>query len=234
MRTLRGLSRSLKSLHRIASTSDVPVVTRRHTRVGIRRPPDVLAVITLLADGDAVLTCEPRTLRRLTGESKTGRSPRTPSIVSRTCKPKPAGRAHGNLWSTVHTRTVSPSAHPRPASVELRTSSRLAPSLGHQQTLRSTGGEDARCVQSMSATQTNYVHPHLVAFPARSRSFRCGETPRRLRLRAVIPGDRTFHDVRGPLRRIVTQHESRALLPHGLETRAWALSSHGAGWRSGL
>jgi hypothetical protein len=36
MRTPRGPSRTLKSLHRIASTSDVLVVTRRHTRVGIR------------------------------------------------------------------------------------------------------------------------------------------------------------------------------------------------------
>jgi len=35
----------------------------------------------------------------------------------------------------------------------------------HHSTLRSTGEEDARCVQPTSATQTNYVHPHL----ARSR-----------------------------------------------------------------
>jgi len=36
MRTLRGLSGTLKSVHQVVSTSDVPVVTRRHTRVGIR------------------------------------------------------------------------------------------------------------------------------------------------------------------------------------------------------
>jgi hypothetical protein len=30
-----------------------------------------------------------------------------------------------------------------------------------------------------------------------------------------------------PLRRIVVEHVTRALLPHGLETRAWAFSSHG-------
>jgi hypothetical protein len=59
MRTLRGPSRSLKSLHRFVSTSDVPVVTRRHSRVGIRNPPDLLIVVTLLADGDATLTYEP-------------------------------------------------------------------------------------------------------------------------------------------------------------------------------
>jgi hypothetical protein len=65
----------------------------------------------------------------------------------------------------MRTRTVLPSAHPRPASVELRTSSWLAPSRAHQQALRPPGGEDARCVRPMSATQTNYVYPHL----ARSR-----------------------------------------------------------------
>jgi hypothetical protein len=82
---------------------------------------------------------------------------------------------------------------------------------------------------------TDFCHPNELrapapcAFPARSRSFRCVDAPRRLRLRAVLPGDRTFHDARRPLRRIVIEHSSRALLPHGLETRAWAFSSHGAG-----
>jgi len=47
----------------------------------------------------------------------------------------------------------------------LRISSWLAPSLSHRPTLRSTGEEDARCVEPTSATHTNYVHPHL----ARSR-----------------------------------------------------------------
>jgi hypothetical protein len=81
---------------------------------------------------------------------------------------------------------------------------------------------------------TDLCHPNELrapaprAFPARSRNFRCGDAPRRLRLRQALPGDRTFHDVRRPLRRIVVQHCSRALLPHGLETRAWAFSSHGA------
>jgi hypothetical protein len=52
-----------------------------------------------------------------------------------------------------------------PRQAGLRTSSWLAPSRVHQQALRPPGGEDARCVQPMSATHTNYVHPHL----ARSR-----------------------------------------------------------------
>jgi len=32
----------------------------------------------------------------------------------------------------------------------------------HHPTLRSTGEEDARCVEPTSATHTNYVHPHVV------------------------------------------------------------------------
>jgi hypothetical protein len=98
MRTPRGPSRSLWSLHRIASTSDVPTVTRRHTRVGIRSPPDVLSEVVLLAERDADFDLRVRgPLLRPAGESKTGISPRTPSIVSRTCKPKPAGRTRRDL-----------------------------------------------------------------------------------------------------------------------------------------
>jgi hypothetical protein len=63
------------------------------------------------------------------------------------------------------TRTGSPSAHPRPPSGGA-TDFFLASALSyHQQALRPPGGEDARCVQPISATQTNCVHPHL----ARSR-----------------------------------------------------------------
>jgi len=40
------------------STSDVPFVTRRHTRVDHPLSPDLLSVITLLADGDVELTYE--------------------------------------------------------------------------------------------------------------------------------------------------------------------------------
>ena len=80
---------------------------------------------------------------------------------------------------------------------------------------------------------TDVCHPNDLrapaprAFPARSRSFRRGDAPRSLRLRAVVPGDRTFHDVRGPLRRIVIEHVISSLVPHGLWRRAWAFSSHG-------
>jgi len=61
-----------------------------------------------------------------------------------------------------HTRTVSPSAHPCPASGGAKDFFLASALSNHQQALRPPGGEDARCVQPMSATQTNYVHPHLV------------------------------------------------------------------------
>jgi hypothetical protein len=62
MRTPRGLSGTLKSLHRNVSTSDVLFVTRRHTRVGIRvRPmccPSVDAPTLRSAEVYVELTCE--------------------------------------------------------------------------------------------------------------------------------------------------------------------------------
>jgi hypothetical protein len=87
MRTPRSLSGTLKSLHQAVSTSDVLVVARRHTRVGIRIRPMCFPSFTLLADGEADLNLQARgALLRPAGESKTGMSPRTPSFVSRACK----------------------------------------------------------------------------------------------------------------------------------------------------
>jgi hypothetical protein len=129
MRTLRGPSRSLKSLHQIVSTSDVPFVTRRHTRVGIRCPPDLLSVITLLADGDAELTyesedpaspCPVRARRAKARERRSSyREPasRNPQAVRwKTCK---RSRAPAPV-------RLLPIRSPR--QTELRTSSWLAPS----------------------------------------------------------------------------------------------------------
>jgi hypothetical protein len=83
MRTLRGLSGALKSLHRVASTSDVPVVTRRHTRVGILTARCAGRHHASLARDMSGVDLRVRgPLRRPAGESKTGMSPRTPSIVS--------------------------------------------------------------------------------------------------------------------------------------------------------
>lgn len=113
------------------STSDVPIVTRRHSRVGILfNPPDLLSSIALLADSDTELTYESedfcfalpvRARRALARE-------RLPS-----CR-EPTSR---NLWA-VHPKTfrrlnaralfrLLPIRTPR--QKVLRTSSWLAPSL---------------------------------------------------------------------------------------------------------
>jgi len=99
--------------------------------------------------------------------------------------------------------------------------------FGHRPTLRSTGEEDARCVQPTSATRTTCVHPHL----AHSRLARAG-----------CPAGRP-HGVLGSVRplshrgsgRFTTsetasadRHFGRTVrpAPHGLESEAWAFSSH--------
>jgi len=80
---------------------------------------------------------------------------------------------------------------------------------------------------------TDVCHPYDLrapaprAFPARSHHFRGGESPRSLGLRVALPGTWTFHDVRGRFGGSFNNRVTRALLPHGLETRAWAFSSHG-------
>lgn len=178
MRTPRGPSRSLWSLHRIVSTSDVLVVTNRHTRVEIlfarcaahRRHVDIAAYIfNEAADRNQ------RSVMRLTGWSedpaspqrfpdKTGQSPRTPSVVFRIPELSPEDDLLSESCSDPLSTSVPFRLLPlrAPTSGKLRSSSRLAPSSSHRPTLRSTGEEDARCVEPTSATHTNYVHPHLV------------------------------------------------------------------------
>lgn len=125
---------------------------------------------------DATLTCEPRTLLRLTGESLTGRSPGTPSIVSRPREPRPTSRPKENWFGTLRTRTVSPSTHPCPAS-DGATDFLPASALRHHEALRPQGGKDARCVRTMSATQSNRAHPHLARSRLALAAFAAG-TPR--------------------------------------------------------
>jgi len=198
------------------STSDVPIVTRRHTRVGILSPPDVLSEITLLADGDTEFDLRVRgLLLRLAGEGKTGICPRTPSIVSRTCKPKPAGRAPGNsIREPVHTRTVSPSVHPRPASGGA-TNFFQASALVHHPALRPNSSEDTRRDRPMSATHTNYVHPHLAHFQLALATFAAG-TPHGVLGSMALTGGPSVSRHSRPLRRIVIQALVSNLLPHGL------------------
>lgn len=120
-------------------------------------------------------------------------------------------------------RTVSPSTHPRPASVRLRISSRLAPSF-YPLTSRSPGSEDARYVRPISATQSNCVYPHL----ARSRLL----APLAWRghpSESWAPSDETG----GP--DVFTTSEDRfggsscGTIPSIEDASAWACSSHVAG-----
>jgi hypothetical protein len=169
MRTPRGPSRSLWSLHRIVSTSDVLVVTTGHTRVEIllarcavhRRHVDIAAYrdrsgVDLLVRGP----CFALKVSRQDGHKPENafRCVQNPRAFTRGRR---AGRNLFKFLSTLpHRFAFYPSAPVRQAV--LRISFWLAPSLSHRPTLRSTGEEDARCVEPTSATHTNYVHPHLV------------------------------------------------------------------------
>jgi hypothetical protein len=138
MRTPRGPSRTLWSLHRIVSTSDALIVTRRHTRVEI-----LFARCAVHSSA-----CKPHsrtTYRGRRGVDLLVRGPGFASTVSRQDGPKPenAFRRVASLRAFTHKRRAGkiglifqahphrfafyPSAPSRQAV--LRTSSRLAPSF---------------------------------------------------------------------------------------------------------
>jgi hypothetical protein len=103
---------------------------------------------------------------------------------------------HRKLFKTPCTRApfrLLPIRAPRQAV--LRTSSWLAPS-------RFTNRPCDLPVEKTRDASDRYLPPKRTTctrtsrVPSSSRNFRCADTPRRLRLRAVVPGDRTFHDVR--------------------------------------
>jgi hypothetical protein len=112
-------------------------------------------IITLLADGDAELTCEsegfcfalPVRARRASARERLP-SYREPASSS------PAGHAQEKRivvsCARAPFRLLSIRA---PRQTELRTSSWLAPFTRHE-TLQPPGGKDARCVRPISATQT--------------------------------------------------------------------------------
>ena len=120
---------------------------------------------------------------------------------------EPASRnpqtVHRKLFKTPCTRApfrLLPIRAPRQAV--LRTSSWLAPS-------RFTNRSCDLPVEKTRDASDRYLPPKRTActrtsrVPSSSRNFRCGDTPRILRIHAVVLGDRTFHDVRRPLRRTV-------------------------------
>jgi len=91
MRTTLGVYEPSSCLHRIASTSDVLVVTLRHARAGLFavrcasrvRSSRIVTAVDLGAVGPSL---------RAARKSNAGDGPKTPSVVSRTSEPKPACR----------------------------------------------------------------------------------------------------------------------------------------------
>ena len=120
MRTPRGPSRTLWSLHRTVSTSDTPVVTRRHARIGFHRIrpmrcPSKTRPCGRVEEGlnlRARGLCFDLPVRA----SRAKAQERLPSYREAasfyTCSP----RVMETFGSPSRTRTVSPSTHPRPAS----------------------------------------------------------------------------------------------------------------------
>jgi hypothetical protein len=181
MRTLLGFFETLRSLHRTMSTSDVPFVTRRHTRVGI---PNIRPICC------PIITRIP--LRRIKRRGFYLRV-RGPCFVL----PVRARRAKARerLLSCCEPASRNPQAECRRffkrsytrapiRLLSIRASASggatdffLASALSFHQALRPTGREDARCVQPMSATQTNYVYPHLARSRLALAAFAAG-TPR--------------------------------------------------------
>jgi len=91
MRTTLGLYGPSSCVYRIASTSDVLVVTLRHARAGLFavrcasrvRSSRIVTAVNLGAEGPPL---------RAARKSYAGEGPKTPSVVSRTSEPKPACR----------------------------------------------------------------------------------------------------------------------------------------------
>jgi len=147
-------------------------------------------------------------------ESHTGISPRTPSVVFQTYEPKPIDDALAIVCSTLeahpHRFAFCPSAPVRQAV--LRISSWLAPSFGTVRTcarpVKKTRDASNRLLPPtrITCTRTSCVPNSLRWLPS-------ADAPRRLRLHTARLGDRMFHDIRRPLRRIVTAYETSSSNP---------------------
>jgi len=96
-----------------------------------------------------------RTLLHTPRKGRAGKSPRTPSVVSRTCEPKPTSRPCAHVFNeSASSRTVSPSLGSCPASAMLRASFRLAPCYPHHDLLR-----EPRWTRR-AMCPTNFCHPN--------------------------------------------------------------------------
>jgi len=205
MRTPRGPSRTLRSLHRTVSTSDAPVVTRRHVRTGFRcirpmRCPSKTRPFGLVKEGlnlRARGPCFdlPVRVRRAKAQERLPSYREAASFY--TCSPRVL-ETLGHLHERAPFRLL-PIRAPRQAV--LRTSFWLA--------LQSPTDLAIYRPSKRAMRSTDVCHPIELrapaprVFPARSRHFHGGEAPWRLRLHAARLGDRTFHDARRTLRRVV-------------------------------
>jgi hypothetical protein len=118
MRTLLGPSRASKSLHRTVSISDTLTVgpQARPSRSPYRPMRCPYRPRSLPRDRYEASPACPRIPYHPAGKSLMVGNPRAPSVVSRVCKPKPAGRIHVDLIGAVNPRTDSPSVHHRSTS----------------------------------------------------------------------------------------------------------------------
>jgi hypothetical protein len=198
------------------STSDVPFVTRRHTRVGIlvsarcavrNHRSSRMVIRSLTYESEDFCFVSPVRERRASARERLSSYREPTSRDLQDVRPE-------TVREPVHTRTVSPSVHPRPASGGA-TNFFPASALFHHSALRPTGREDTRCDRPMSATHTNYVHPHLARFQLALAAFAAG-TPHRVLGSVALTGGPSVSRHPRPLRRIVMRALFSNLLPHGL------------------
>jgi hypothetical protein len=113
----------------------------------------------------------------------------------------------------------------------LRASFRLAPCWFHHETLRSLGGQDARCVRSTSATRTCFACTRTSRVPESLPPLSERGHPAESGLCAACPGNRVFHITRNASADRFSDTILLASRPFRCRrgSRAWAFSSHGAG-----
>jgi len=158
-----------------------------------------------------------------------------PSVVSRAREPKPTNRMHASeliIASPTCTRALFRLLSARaPRQAVLRASFWLAPCWFHHRALRPDGGQDAKCVRPTSATHACCLRaPAPRAFPAHSATF-VAWAPRGLWVPRGLTGGPgvSHHPIRFGGPSSDTLLEPRVLSVAGGGSRAWALSSHGAG-----
>jgi len=168
-------------------------------------------------------------LLRPTGEGETRISPRTLSIVLRAYEPKPTGHAFATFLGDA--RTCAPFRRlpiRAPRQAVLRTSSWLAPSRFTDrpcdQAAEKARDASNRCLppKRPTCTRTSCVPGSLSPLSQRGRPTET-KAPS-----GMTGGPNVSRRSKDRFGGSSFNTEPRALLPHGLETRAWAFSSHGA------